>query len=680
MRVPVSWLRDFVDVPDPEQVARRLAECGFSVESLEGDVIDLEITANRPDCMSVYGIARETATAFRVARRPDVAAAAESGASAKRDGGSRLPVSIGDAGCGRYSLALADVNVGPSPDWLAARLIAAGIRPINNIVDVTNYVMLEIGHPMHAFDASRLTGPEIRVRRARPGEKLKTLDGQDRTLDETMLVIADRDRAVAIAGVMGGAASEVSEATGQVAIESAWFLPSSVRATSRRLGLKTEASIRFERGADPSAPARALARALALLEQIGAGRAVGPIVDVFPRPIERSPVSLDRTHIKRLLGVAVPDADVERILSSLDFQVKKTSSGWQAGVPTFRVDISREADLIEEVGRHYGFDRIPATFPPLQTVSRPSSAEITQGRTIRRLLTGAGLQEAVTYTFIDEAAAALFESGGVVPLRNPLTEKFAVLRPSLLPGLVDAVAYNLRRESADVRLFEIGAVFSPAGERTRAGWVVTGARGPHWSGGAGSIDFSDVKGVAELVTGASGAPLEISRADDLRWFTPGRSARLELGHRPGGWVGEIAPAVLQARGLPSGTTVYGGEIDLDALAAVITGTRPIVPLPKHPSIVRDLSLMIDQRLPAADVRGTIRAHAPITLVSVREFDRYQGKGVPEGQTSLSVRLTFRAPDRTLTDTEVQRAIETIVAALTREHQATLRGTTGRHQE
>jgi phenylalanyl-tRNA synthetase beta chain len=350
-------------------------------------------------------------------------------------------------------------------------------------------------------------------------------------------------------------------------------------------------------------------------------------------------------------------------------------------VPTFRVDISREADLIEEVGRHHGFDRIPATFPPLQTVPRPSSPEITQGRMIRRLLTGAGLQEAVTFTFIDEAAAALFDQAGVVPLRNPLTEKFAVLRPSLLPGLIDAVAYNVRRGSEEVRLFEVGAVFSPSGERTCAGWVLTGSRGPHWSGSAGSIDFSDVKGVAELVAGATGAPLEISRADDLSWFTPGRSARLELGHRPGGWVGQIAPAVLQARGLPSGTLVYGGEIDLDALAAAMfAGTRPIDPLPKHPSIVRDLSLVIDQRLPAADVRGTIRAHAPATLVSVREFDRYQGKGVPEGQVSLSVRLTFRDPDRTLTDTEVQRAIEAIVAALASEHQATLRGTTGRSQE
>jgi phenylalanyl-tRNA synthetase beta chain len=679
MRVPVSWLREFVDVPDPETIARRLAECGFAVEGLEGEVLDLEITANRPDCMSVYGVAREIAAALGLPRRPDGAPAAE--ASGRRDG-SRLPVSIGDAGCGRYALALADVVVGPSPDWLAARLSAAGVRPINNVVDVTNYVMLEIGHPMHAFDAARLSGPEIRVRRARPGERLVTLDAQDRALDETMLVIADRDRAVAIAGVIGGAASEVSAATGQVAIESAWFLPTSVRATSRRLGLKTEASMRFERGADPAAPARALTRALALLEQIGAGRPAGPIVDVFPRPVERAPVPLDRQRLARLLGVPVPDSDVERILTALDFQVTKTGSGWQVAAPSFRVDVSREADLIEEVGRHFGFDRIPATFPALSAVPPASSPGIARGRALRRLLCGAGLQEAVTFTFIEEGAAAPFAgTEGVVPLRNPLTGTFAVLRPSVLPGLVDSLTYNVRRGIEDVRLFEIGAAFSRSGERTRAGWALTGSRGSEWLSGSTPIEFADTRGVAELIARAHGTDLDVSRADDLAWCVPGRAARLRLGERDAGWIGEIARAYLDSRGFASGRAVFGGEIDLDALAAAAAGgVRPIDPLPRHPSIVRDLSLIVDERLPAAEVRGTIRAHAPATLVSVREFDRYQGTGVPEGQVSLSVRLTFRDPDRTLTDAEVQRAVEAIVAALARDHGAALRGTTGRPQE
>jgi len=681
MRVPLSWLREFVDVPDDvETVARTLAECGFAVEEIDGEVIDFEVTANRPDCMSIHGIAREAAAAFRLPRRP--AAGADTAGSKREAGGARLPVSIGDAGCGRYAVALADVNVAPSPDGLAKRLLAAGIRPINNIVDITNYVMIELGHPMHAFDAARLTGPEIRVRRARPGEMLKTLDGQDRTLDETMLVIADRDRAVAVAGVMGGAASEVSSATGQVALESAWFLPASVRATSRRLGLKTEASMRFERGADPGAPARALARALALIEQIGAGRAVGPVVDVFPRPIERAPVTLDRARLAGLLGTEVPDADVERILTALEFKMSKTPTGWQAAVPSFRVDVARDADLVEEVGRHYGFDRVPATFPELRTVPQPSAPGVARGRMLRRLLCGAGLQEAVTFTFIDEAAAGAFAgAGGLVPMRNPLTEKFAVLRPSLLPGLLDSAVHNVRRGTHDVRLFEMGAVFSPKGERTRLGWMMTGTRGAHWSGTGGAIDFSDVKGIAELLAAATGAVLDVSRADDLPWVVPGRSARLTFDGGEAGWIGQIAPGLVQSRGLDAGDVIFGGELDVDLLtAAGTTGVRPIDPLPRHPAIVRDLSLIVDDRLPAADVRGTIRAHAPATLVSVREFDRYQGKGVPEGQVSLSVRLTFRDPDRTLTDAEVQHGIEAIVAALAREHRAQLRGATSPPQE
>jgi phenylalanyl-tRNA synthetase beta chain len=511
---------------------------------------------------------------------------------------------------------------------------------------------------------------------------LKTLDGQDRTLDETMLVIADRDRAVAIAGVMGGAASEVSAATGQIALESAWFLPASVRATSRRLGLKTEASMRFERGADQGAPARALARALALIEQIGAGRAVGPIVDVFPRPIERAPVSVDRARLAGLLGTEVPDADVERILKALDFQVSRTATGWRATVPSFRVDVARDADLVEEVGRHYGFDRVPATFPHLRTVPGALAPGVARGRMLRRLLCGAGLQEAVTFTFIDEGAAGAFAGAeGLVPIRNPLTEKFAVMRPSLLPGLIDSVVHNERRGTRDVRLFEVGTVFSPAGERMRLGWVLTGTRGAHWSGTGGAIDFSDVKGIAELLAAASGAAVDVSRADDLPWFVPGRSARLTCAGGPAGWIGQIAPGILQSRGLDAGDVVFGGEIDVDLLAAAgTTGVHPIDPLPRHPAIVRDLSLIVDERLPAADVRGTIRAHAPATLVSVREFDRYQGKGVPEGQVSLSVRLTFRDPDRTLTDAEVQQSVDAIVAALAREHHAQLRGATGPPQE
>jgi phenylalanyl-tRNA synthetase beta chain len=663
MKLPLDWLRQFVDVPnDAALVAARLAACGFAVESIDGDVIDFEITANRPDAMSVAGLAREAATAFGAAMHAPPHRTLSVGQTP-------LKVSLGDAGCGRYALAVADVTVRPSPDWLAARLVAAGIRPINNIVDVTNYVMIETGQPMHAFDAARLAGGEIRVRRARAAESLTTLDGESRTLDETMLVIADRDRAVAVAGVMGGATSEVSAGTTRIALESAWFLPASVRTTARRLGLKTEASTRFERGADLNAPVAAIARAIDLLVDVGAGAMVGGVTDVFPKAVAPRRVRLRRSRLAAVLGDHVPDADIARILTGLGFRVTAAPDGIDVDVPSFRVDVTREIDLVEEVGRHWGFDRLPASFPALRGIPRPSAPGIARGRFLRRLLGGAGLQEAVTFTFIDAAAGAPFTApDDAVVITNPLSEKFGVLRPSIAPGLLESLRYNLNRQASDVGLFEVGTVFSATrGERPCVGWVLSGTRGSHWSAATADITFSDTKGIAELLASACGVAMDVVSADDRPWLTPGQRATVILGGHRAGWIGRLATP-------PGEEPVFAGELDIEHLSGGASAApRAIHALPRYPSVVRDLSILIDERLPAADVRGTIRTIAPDTLVSVREFDRYQGKGVPDGQVSLSIRLTFRHPDRTLTDAEVQQAIETIVGALSTHHQAALRG-------
>lgn len=667
MRLPLAWLREFVDVPDQTAtVADRFGACGFAVEEVTDQVIDLEITANRPDCLGVLGLAREASTAFdRDLRPPPIDPAIQSVA-----GPAGLRVSVDDAGCGRYALAVAEVMVGPSPDWLAARLRAAGVRPINNVVDVTNFVMLELGHPLHAFDAARLRGPEIRVRRARAGETIVTLDGERRTLEDTMLVIADREQPVAVAGVMGGAESEVSETTSRVALESAWFLPPSVRATSRKLGLKTEAAARFERGADLAMPVLALRRALTLLQETGAGRLVGGVTDIAPRSPEPRAVGLRRARLARLLGTAVPDEDVRRIFGRLGFGVHDTADGWRLEVPSFRVDVSREADLIEEIGRHWGFDRIAPTLPALDAWPPPPQPALGRDRLVRRLLCGAGLQEAMTFTFIERDWAAPFAPDDqLVTLKNPLSEKFAVLRPSLAPGLLESLIYNRHRQAADIRLFELGATFSrTGGERRAVGWVLAGSRGTHWSGEGGPLTFSDVKGVAELVAGAFRVRVTARAADDCPWLTPGQAAHVttEAGQVVG-WLGRLA----STRGIDD--VVYAGELQLDVLSSASAGPMPIDPLPRHPSIVRDISIVIDERLPAATVRGTIRSAAPATLVAVAEFDRYQGTGVPAGQVSLSLRLTFQDAARTLTDAEAHAAVDAIVAALRREHDAVLRG-------
>lgn len=692
MKVLVSWLRDFVDVTaSPEDIAKTMSVRGFAVEGLEyvGEaakadaVIDFEVTGNRPDCMCVIGMAREIATAFNLPmRRPAIRGAEEAGGpnlrlvSLKAVDTSDIDVVIENAElCPRYAGAVADVTVGPSPGWLQARLHAAGVRPISNIVDITNYVLLELGQPMHAFDYRRLEGAQIRVRTAAPGESLTTLDGQQRRLAPEMLVIADAQRPVAIAGVMGGAESEVGDGTTVIVLESAYFNPISVRRTSRALGLKTEASMRFERGLDPRLPVTAMERACALLEAVGAGRARGTVVDRYPARIEPRTVKLRREKIAGLLGVPVPDADVKRILESLGFTLRPSTPAadrWEVSVPTRRIDVSREVDLIEEIARHYGFDKLPSTFPALTTAPPPLDPRIGRARHLRHVMTAEGFSEATTFGFTATAAAAPFvPDGELVPIANPLSENFAVLRSSVLPGLLDAVAHNRRREQRDVRLFEIGARFSrSAGERRSLACAWTGAAVPeHWSGGARDVDFFDMKGIVERI--GDGLRLEVmTEIDRENWLVPGRCAALVCRGTRVGVVGQLAPAVALAHGLPANDPVYVAEIDLDTADSLAPKEEiRVESLPRYPSVTRDISILVDDTLAAEAVRATIRGAAPPSLVQVREFDRYQGKGIPEGKISLSLRLTFRASDRTLTDAEVQSAMDAVLAALRERHAA-----------
>jgi phenylalanyl-tRNA synthetase beta chain len=702
MRLLASWLRDFVDVSAaPEEIAERLSLRGFEVAGIEpvsaqasppwarsasagsaDAVIDFEVTANRPDCLSVVGLAREVATLYDmpVAQPPALQAPASTPGLAHTGQADRVNVSIEDPDlCPRYAAAVADLTANASsPAWLTARLTAAGIRPISPVVDVTNYVLLEIGQPMHAFDLASLAGGEIRVRRARAGERLTTLDGVERTLDAEMLVIADATRAQAVAGVMGGAASEVSAATGGVVFESAYFKPASVRRTSKRLGLKTEASTRFERGADVSAATVAIERALALMEMIGAGRRSGTVVDRYPAPRMALRLHLRRTRLAMVLGANVPDAEVERILRRLGLTVAAAGDGWDIVAPTFRVDLLREIDLIEEVGRHHGFDRLEATFPVQTAAAPPPDPRIARDRLVRHVLTAAGLSEAVTFGFVEARAAAHFpgaDRAATVAIANPLSAKFDTLRPSLLPGLVDSVAHNRRHGRRDVGLFEIGARFSTAGESRGVGIAWTGARSEHWSSGAPAVDFFDVKGLVERLAEALGVAIAFERCT-VPFLSPGTAATLLIGGSAAGTIGQVAPGIVEERGMPRHDELFVAEFDLDrAWAARTTAAEAIAALPRYPFVVRDLSIVVEDALPAEIIRGTIlsaAAGSAAPLAGVRVFDRYQGKGVPEGTVSLSVRLTFQALDRTLTDAEVQDSVDNILGALMNHHQAVQR--------
>jgi phenylalanyl-tRNA synthetase beta chain len=678
MRLVISWLRDFVDVKaSPQEIADTIGLRGFEVAAIEpldaGDaVIDFEVTANRPDCLSVMGLAREVATAFQIPYAPTHVTG---GAAVPTGDNDRIRVTIEDEQLGpRYAGAVADITQVATPAWMTSRLQAAGVRPISAIVDITNYVLIERGHPMHAFDLAKLAGAEIKVRRAKKGEVLTTLDGVERKLDDEMLVIADRDRAQAVAGVMGGAQSEVSAATKAIVFESAYFKPASVRKTSKRLGLKTEASARFERGADINGAVTALQRAIGLMEFVGAGNASGPIVDRYPAVRQPLTLHLRRERLAALLGAAVPDADVARILRGLGLDVASTSDGWDVVAPTFRVDLVREIDLIEEVGRHYGFDRLEPAFPVLKQPAPPPDPRIARDQLVRRVLTAAGLSEAVTFGFIEAKAAALFErdAAQLATIANPLNAKFDTLRPLLLPGLVDSVAHNRRHGRRDVGLFEIGTRFAPRGETRAVALALTGAVTEHWKGGAREADFFDAKGIVEALGGALGLSLQFEPAQ-VPYLVAGQTAAVLSGGARLGVIGRVAPSIVDERGAPKQDAVFAAELDLDAAAAAaVARAGSVRPLPRHPFVVRDLSIVVDAALPAEIIRGTIQAAgADSSLASVGFFDRYQGKGVPDGKVSLSLRLTFQA-DRTLTDAEVQTQFEAIVAALAREHGAVQR--------
>jgi phenylalanyl-tRNA synthetase beta chain len=718
VKVLVSWLRELVELPDDvsiESLGRALHLAGFELAGVEmrpdapdghpDAVLDFEITANRPDTLNMVGIAREVSALYnaplkyRPATFPATPSANEAGP---------LRVVIEDPVlCPRFTAAVAEITVGPSPQWLVDRLAANDIRSISNIVDITNYVMLETGQPLHAYDLERLQGPQLRARRARAGEKLRTLDAVERTLSDDMLVIADVARPQGIAGVMGGGDSEVNAKTKVVALEAAYFQPQSVRRTSKRLGLSTDASYRFERGADPDAPPRALARACELITELGAGVVAPDWIDALASPRTPVVVTLRRARVAHVLGFDVPAAEIERILQRLGFLLVESlgaiaSKGdpqgrtevWDVTVPAWRNDVTREIDLIEEIARHVGYDRIPTTFPALNATPPTPDPRLRRDRAVRALLLGAGLNEAVTFTFIERAAAERFAAAErIIGIQNPLSEKFAVLRPSLLSGLLDSVSYNRRREQRDVRLFELAnRMTRDEGEQRALAIAWTGhASPPHWSGSGREVDVFDVTGAVVLVCESLGLTAAFEPTSAIGHLSPTCAGvvRVQRAHasngsgssavgggeiREIGIVGQLAPKIAEQHDLPPQDAVFVAELNLDAVADWITlgDTIAATPLPRYPSIVRDLSILVNADLPAARVRDTIRAAAPATLERIGEFDRYQGKGIPEHSYSLSLRLTFRAPDRTLTDAEVQQATEKIIATLASVHGATLR--------
>ncbi len=658
-----------LELPDDAPVGTPLAD----YLGLPDTSIELKLTPNRADCFGIRGIAYDVAAATG----SDVVAMeiGETASTIDRV----LPVTL-DAGADapRYvGRVIEGVDAAVrTPLWMAERLRRSGIRPVSFLVDVTQYVMLELGQPMHAFDRALLSGP-VGVRRARRGEALKLLDGRDVSVDEDFLLITDADRPVALAGVMGGFDTRVTEATKDVFLEAAHFAPAAIIGRSRKLGLHTDAAHRFERGVDPELPRIAIERATRLILDIAGGQP-GPVVEAanladLPKP---APIPLRRARIARVLGIDIADAEVERILRALGLAVEAAGDGWTVTPPARRFDIAIEEDLIEEIARIHGYDRIPVRLPsgPAR-VGAPSADRVADAH-LRRQLAARDWQEALNYAFVDAGLLAKWQLEGGVALANPLSAELGVMRPMLLPGLAAALARNVARQQPRVRLFEIGRVFDApavAGdaplETPRIAAIACGsARAEQWGEADRGVDFHDLKGDVESLAALANATLEFRRSTEA-FGHPGRSADIWRDGERIGWIGELHPRLRGA--LDIDVPALGFELDLAALSRRAPVRAEAAS--KYPSVRRDLSLLVPESVSWQALSDAVWAVAGPALREVRLFDRYVGKGVDSGFKSLTMGLILQEESRTLTEREVDEVVAGVIAALARDHGATIRG-------
>lgn len=692
MLIPTEWLREYVDTPaDPESLAERLTATGNEIEELrpsaDGPVFYLKLTPNRPDMLSIRGAAREVAALYGTTARPTTA---ELQAVGSTEPGVRVEVEAADL-CPRYAArVIRRIRVGPSPDWLRRRLEAVGIRSISNVVDITNYVMFELGQPLHAFDLDLLREARILVRRARAGEGIEAIDGTRVQLEPEMLVIADGERPVAIAGVMGGSDTEVSGGTTSVLLESAYFQPTSVRRTSKRVGIASAASYRFERGVDPEGVVEALDRAAALIAALTGGMVSKTLFDVYPIPLPPASIGFRPARCRALLGVAVTDAEAAEFLQRLGVRVEGLGCPrWTVTAPSWRPDLVIEEDFIEEVGRLYGYDRLPETLPVGASGAGARSALEELTRRVREALLAQGLYEAVSSTLVARSylekarltGSPAWEggSGSPVSLRNPLSEEFDTLRPSLLPGLLQAAAYNLRHGVRDVFLYEAGYGHrrqtqdgEPQHRFLVAGLLLGSRWASTWNADRHLVtDFFAARGAVEGLIAALGAGRITAVPAEHSAFHPGRSAWLDVAGSRLGLVGELHPTVATGLDLPRG--VYLFELDGDLLLQREGGALRYAPPTRFPCALRDLALVVDHTVASARIEEILRESLGAWGRSVRLFDVYTGSPLPEDRVSLAYALELGADDRTLTDAEVDARITAARERLRTELGAEFRG-------
>jgi phenylalanyl-tRNA synthetase beta chain len=714
MNISYNWLRELTDTKrSPQELRERLTMIGLAVEGVQeaGDdfVLDFDLTSNRPDCLSHLGVARELAVVENGSVHvPDARPASASGLTE-----SFTSVEIRDPDlCPRYTARIVrGVKIAPSPDWLVKRLEAIGQRSINNVADITNYVMHELGQPLHAFDLAKLAERRIIVRRATAGEKVRTLDGVERELDTEMLVIADARRAVAIAGVMGGEETEISNETGDVLIESAYFNPVSVRNTARKLGLHTEASHRFERGADYGGVLQSQERCAALICEIAGGTATEDSLDVYPSYMQTIDVNLRPERVTTLTGLKVTLPEIKRILTALGFsqraRLAASEEEWSfrdgvpeaaAGdlnpsltyvVPSWRVDVEREEDLVEEVARHVGYEKIGSELPVSNIAGEYQPGE-RRRRAMRHVLTAYGFDEAISFGFIDatlddyfELLPGLVSEGGegearFVTLRNPIIEGATRMRPTLLAGLLDAVRNNFNHGTRDVRLFETGRVFAKSAgddnlpnEREALALVMTGgATEENHAGTPRELNFYDLKGALEAASEALHLPGLQFAPTSARHLREGQAAEVNINGKAIGTIGRLNERIAALYKFRQ--PVYVAEVDFTVLLSTEGAAVSYTPLARFPSIVRDVSLLVARDVTFAELLRTVSEQQIKECREAKLVDVYEGASLPEDKRSVTLRLEYRADERTLRDEEVDEVHARIVAALEKSYDAKMR--------
>jgi phenylalanyl-tRNA synthetase beta chain len=665
MRIIPSWIREFVEVKaNDHDLAEALTHAGIAVESIAEEhghtIYEMDLTTNRVDAMNHFGVAREASAIYDVDLKPVTPKLS------KPEGEANFAIELEDPqGCPRYTARIIrGVKVAGSPKAISQRLELLGSRAINNIADASNYTLFEIGHPTHAFDLDTLQGGKIVVRRAREGETLKTLDGEERKLTPNDLVIADAVKAVALAGVMGGYDTMITEKTTNVLIESAWFDPATIRQTAKRLGMHTDASHRYERGADFGITPLACDRVAELILQTAGGRLEGRQIDQIARTPERRVIELRRSEVKRHLGLDLPEPEIERILRRLGFEVKP-GSDYSVTVPAWRLDVEREIDVIEELARIHGFNNFPNTLPAFAgaVVELPDEAKRAK---VRETLLALGYNEAITLTFVSKEDAAQFGGGEPLAIANPLNEEQGYLRTSLVPGMLGTIAYNLNRGNTEVRLFESGDVFEKLGERfeerRRLCFAATGnaiEASVHTK--AKPVDFFDLKGdVEDLLAAFTHRSIYFDTLVPA-YYHPGRSARIALDGATIGYVGQLHPAIADVRKLKQ--DVYLAEIQLERLFQHELRQPRFASISRYPAVERDFSFVFDDAVTFERVHAAVEALSVEEMIDFKPVETFRGGSVPAGKYSFLVRAAFQSPERTLRDEEVAGWSGQIIKAL-----------------